>query len=78
MKEKQHDGRYRQHRGDGKADAPKAHEIEFCIVGNNAKEAHGKLSDEAFFFEHEAFREGNRCAGDIHMGTTRGRHIRTQ
>jgi hypothetical protein len=36
MEEVQEDRRDRQHRRYGKADAPKAHEIEFGIVGNDA------------------------------------------
>jgi hypothetical protein len=40
MIEEQQDRHDRQHRRNGKTDAPKAHEVELGVVGNDAKEAH--------------------------------------
>ena len=37
------DRRNRQQRRDGEADAPKAHEVELGVIGNDAKQAHGTV-----------------------------------
>ena len=44
VKEIKQDRHDRQHRRNGKADAPEAHEVEFGVVGNDAKKAHGACS----------------------------------
>jgi hypothetical protein len=41
MEKEQRDRRDRQHCRHGKTDAPEAHEIEFRVIGNDTKEAHG-------------------------------------
>ncbi len=40
VEEVQQDCRDRQHRRNGKADAPEAHEVKSRVIGNDAKEAH--------------------------------------
>jgi hypothetical protein len=39
----------RQHRRNGKADAPEAHEVETGVVGDDAKEAHWTSFKPEFF-----------------------------
>jgi hypothetical protein len=44
VEEIERDRQNRHQRGNGKADAPEAHEIEFGVVGYDAEQAQRKLS----------------------------------